>query len=56
MKVYCVITLRYGHKIEQWCKDHTEAAALIESFKSKGMDIIKTDITQPMPEDVSDLH
>lgn len=56
MKVHCVVHLKYGHKIEQWFENHAAAVAHIEVLKSKGVEIIKSDITEPIPEDVSNLH
>ncbi len=56
MKVYCVVHLPFGNKIEQWFDNHAAAVAHIEVLKSRGMEVIKSDITQPVPEDVSDLH
>jgi hypothetical protein len=56
MKVFCKIEMKYGSKMEFWCEDELQAATRIKELKEKGVEIIKTDISQPKPENTDNLH
>ena len=56
MKVFCQIEMKFGSKMEFWCADEIEAATKIQELRDKSVEIEKTNISQPKPKDISNLH